>query len=214
MIIKNLKQLGTFVDTDTCIGMVEGRLPIDGQYFHLSFDDGFRNVFRNAIPILRELQVPAIVFVPTTFVNADYEVARRYCLVGYAGVIEMLRWDDLRTIVSWGYEVGSHTRTHARFSDLSTSGMLEHEIRGSKSDLESHLEIHCKYISWPYGTRGDADSTSLAMARDAGYRACFGAFRGSVIQKVTSPFSIPRHHFEAQWPLSHIKYFAAGNMED
>jgi peptidoglycan/xylan/chitin deacetylase (PgdA/CDA1 family) len=193
--------------------MVQGKVPVDGRYFHLSFDDGFRNVFLHGIPILRELEVPAIVFVPTTFIGADYDAVRRYCLRGYAGVVETLNWDDLRTLVSWGYEVGSHTRSHARFSELSTNGMLEAEICGSKSDIESHLDVECKYISWPYGTKRDADTTSLGMTRQAGYRACFGAFRGSVVPNQTSVFSVPRHHFEVQWPLSHIRYFAAGNME-
>ena len=212
-IIKTLQGIGTFVDTDKCIEMIEGKSPINGRFFHLSFDDGFRNVFQNAVPILREMEVPAIIFVPTSLIGAEYEAAKHYCLKGYAGAIEMLNWDDLRTLQSWGYEIGSHTKTHARFSDLSKSGMLEEEICGSKTDLEQQLGTTCKYISWPYGTKDDVDAASLDMTRQAGYRACFGAFRGSITSTKTSLYSIPRHHFEAQWPLAHVKYFAAGNME-
>ena len=75
-----------------------------------------------------------------------------------------------------------------------------------------HLGVECKYISWPYGRITDVDKASLGMMKNAGYQACFGAFRGSVIPKATDMFSIPRSHFEVHWPISHVKYFARGNM--
>ena len=51
MIVK-LKSIGTFVDTDTLISMLNGNKKVDKKYFHLSFDDGFKNNFTNAFPIL------------------------------------------------------------------------------------------------------------------------------------------------------------------
>lgn len=217
-LIIELKQLGTFVDTDTCLAMIEGKREIDDKYFHLSFDDGFRNIFTNAIPILKRHKVPAIVFVPTSIVNADWETTRKYCLetTRYRGVIEMIKWSDLAEIISSGFEVGSHTKSHARFSVISKEpSLLEEEILGSKQEIEKTLGIECNYISWPYGRRGDADRSSLEMVRNAGYRACFGAFRGSIKPHITKDkYKIPRHHFEVEWPLVHIRYFAKGNMED
>ena len=44
-IIRSLKKNGSFVNTATCIAMLEGSIPINGRYFHLSFDDGFPNIF-------------------------------------------------------------------------------------------------------------------------------------------------------------------------
>jgi hypothetical protein len=90
---------------------------------------------------------------------------------------------------------------------------MEDEILGSKKELEANLNYECKYISWPFGKLTDADSKSLKMVKDAGYAACFGAFRGTVEPGTTDIFSIPRHHFEVQWPISHVEYFARGNME-
>ena len=215
-IITRLKTQGQFVDTDTCLDMVEGRRPVDGPYFHLSFDDGFRNVFTNALPVLQRHGVPAIFFVPTAFVEADWETARRYCLetAAYHGVIEMVKWEDLRAMVAAGFEVGSHTMTHARFSDISADPKrLELELAGSKQMMEAKLGRECKYISWPYGTLQDADDTSLQMAAKAGYRGCFGAIRGSIQPGRTDRYRIPRHHFEAQWPVRHVSYFARGGHE-
>jgi peptidoglycan/xylan/chitin deacetylase (PgdA/CDA1 family) len=215
-IIRSLQQIGHFVDTDTCVQMCQGTKPIDGRYFHLSFDDGFRNNFTNAVPILRDLGVHAAFYVPSAFVGADYATVREYCLEStrYRGVIEMMSWDDLQAMVEQGFEVGSHTRRHARFSMISgDAARMEDEIAGSKREIETKLGRPCKYIAWPYGRLVDADSASLEVAKRAGYAACFGAFRGTVRPGQTDLFRIPRHQFEPQWPLSHILYFARGNME-
>lgn len=206
---------GRFVSTDECIAMLEGSAPIRGRHFHLSMDDGFRNNLTNAAPVLQQLGVPAIFFVPSAVIGADARQANAYCrAIHYPAAIEILSWADVESLRSRGFEIGSHTRTHARFSEVSTDPVrLEDEIAGSKGELESRLGCECKYISWPYGKRTDADGPSLAMAKSAGYRACFGAFRGTVRPGETDPFRIPRHHFELEWPLSHIEYFARGNME-
>jgi peptidoglycan/xylan/chitin deacetylase (PgdA/CDA1 family) len=212
-ILTELQRAGEFVDTDACVSMLAGEVPIDGRYFHLSFDDGFRNLYHNAAPVLADLKIPAIVFVPTAYVGGGWETARRYSLetVGCAGVVELLRWEDLGEMRSSGIATGSHTRTHARLTSLATDAARDEEIAGSKRDVESRLGASCDYIAWPFGTRGDVDARALAAMRRAGYRACFGAFRGSAFpgQRVDL-FSIPRHHFEVQWPLGHIRYFAFG----
>ena len=214
-VINELKKTGKFIDTDTCIQMLQGKRKIDKRYYHLSFDDGFRNNFTNALPILKKHEIPAIFFVPSSLIEANWDDTKKYCLqtTRYTSVIEMLKWDDLRKLISLGYEIGSHTKTHARFSSISDDkGSIADEIIGSKKDLENKLDYECKYISWPYGKLSDVNEESLRMVRDAGYAACFGAYRGSVCTS-TNIFSIPRHHFEAQWPIFHITYFARGNME-
>ena len=196
--------------------MLQGERKIDKRYYHLSFDDGFRNNFTNALPILKKHEVPAIFFVPSSLIDASIDKTKKYCLetTKYNSVIEMLKWSDLREMLSLGYEIGSHTKTHARFSAIShNKQLMEDEILGSKKQLEDNLDYECKYISWPYGTLTDADDKSLETAKIAGYTACFGAYRGTIMLNKTDIFSIPRHHFEAQWPISHVMYFARGNME-
>ena len=206
--LTTIQEWGQFVDTETCVGMIKETASIDSRYFHLSFDDGFRNVIQNAVPILDELGISASLFVSTSMIRADLETTN------YGGVVEYATWEDLRTVVSRGIQVGSHTRTHARTSELDTDRALEDEIAGSKRDIEDHLKVECKYLSWPFGSRRDVSERSLEVARQAGYEACFGAFRGSVSSGGdVDPYFIPRHHFELEWPMSHIRYFSLGNRE-
>ena len=215
-LILRLKAIGTFVGTGTLMEMLDGRRPIPGPCFHLSFDDGFRNIHTNAFPVLQRHGVPAIFFVPSSLVAAGPELARRFCLgtPGYAGVIELVRWEELREMQEAGIEIGSHGRTHARFSAISADpARLCDEIQGSKAELEQHLGRECRFISWPYGTLLDVSTVSLEVVADAGYAACFGAFRGQVQPQETDRLRIPRHHFETQWPWKHVRYFALGGHE-
>jgi len=126
----------------------------------------------------------------------------------------MIRWEDLQEISASGNDIGSHTRTHKRLSDISGDfKVLKNEIIGSKDEIELQLGIECKYISWPYGRLTDKDKISIDMVQDAGYKACFGAYRGTIVPGETAVYSIPRHQVELHWPIAHIEYFARGNME-
>lgn len=137
-IIERLKRIGEFVDTATLIAMIEGAKPIDRKYFHLSFDDGF---FRSAVPALRRLGIPALMFVVTAAIRPDNT--------------DEFTWDELKSLHSWGFEIGSHTRTHPRLAEVSDPDKLRDEILGSKHDIENHLDAECKYIAWPFGRKTD-----------------------------------------------------------
>lgn len=216
-LIRMLKNRGQFIDTDSCINILEGNDHIDGKYFHLSFDDGFKNVIQNAVPILDEEKVPMILFVPSDWVGADWETAQHYSIdiARYRQVVEMATWDELRQMVSVGFEIGSHTRTHVQLSTLSNDPRaLSSELSDSKAEIERQLQRPCRYIAYPYGKPGDYDAITLEQTKLAGYRAGFGIHRGSIMPVGTNPYLVPRHHFEPEWPLLHVRYFANGNMED
>lgn len=211
-----LKSHGRFVTDNEIIEIVTTRREVNENIFHISFDDGFRNIIKNALPVLSKHQIPSTFFVPTAIIGADYSTVRDYCLntTNYPRVIEIASWDDLKLASSHGMSIASHTRTHKRFSEISSDlSRLEEEIVGSKEELERNLGEPCRHISWPYGSIHDADEASLKFVRDAGYASCFGAYRGSVNPNETSPFYLPRHHFEPQWPRSHFTYFAKGGNE-
>ena len=215
-LIISLIKLGVFVDTETLVKMLRGEKEIDGRYFHLSFDDGFKNNYINAIPILTKYNIPCIFFIPTEIIGASWEVTKNYCIktTHHGGVIEMLKWEELNEIVSLGFEVGSHTKRHARLSSISHDfNLLQDEVLSSKNVVETNLGIECKYFAWPFGRHNDVDKVSLKMIESSGYNACFGAFRGTINKKKTNIYKIPRHEIDLQLPIKHNEYFARGNME-
>ncbi len=215
-ICRALMTMGTFIDSDTCLRMLNGEVPITNSYFHLSFDDGLRNILTNAVPVLQELSLPATLFVPTGIVGTNFETVSRYCRdsLRCPAPIEVLSWSDLTELHRLGFTIASHTRSHARLLSLQNQEELYTEITVPRLEIQERLGVPCRYIAWPYGTVSDCDARSLDFVRESGYSGCFGGHRGSVRPGITSPFAIPRHHFETDWPVRHIRFFAAGYWQD
>jgi peptidoglycan/xylan/chitin deacetylase (PgdA/CDA1 family) len=211
--IAALLRLGEFVSTRDMVAMIRGEVPVDGTYFHLSFDDGLACVGRNAVPVLDAHSVPAIVFVNSAVVESPVEDVRSSWneATNYKMPLNLMTWQALSAS---GLEVGAHTRHHRRLSSISGDpAMLASEIAGCRSDIETHMGRDCRYFAWPYGTLADVDRPSVEAIRKAGFDAAFGVYRYRITPGSTNPFMIPRHHFEPQWPTRHVTYFARGGME-
>lgn len=145
-----------------------------GKLLHVTFDDGLRSI-RGAITLLASLRVPATVFVCPDYADdgRPFDVGRLALLDG-EHERETMDWNELRELVELGVEIGSHTNTHARLTELSDTE-LQDELRGSKERLEDELARPCAFLSYPFG---EQDARVRAAARAAGYAAAFAAPAG------------------------------------
>jgi peptidoglycan/xylan/chitin deacetylase (PgdA/CDA1 family) len=208
--IDMLRDKGNFVATNEALEMLRGEVPVDGSYFHLSFDDGLDCIARNAAPVLDAAGVPVLVFVNSALAGTPFPEERVAweLATNYAAPLKVMNWE---TLVRTGFEVGAHTRTHVRLADISNDQQrLEREIIDCKIEVETKLGRPCQYFAWPFGRLSDVDEESFAVIRTAGFEAVFGGFRAPVEPGLTNPLMIPRHHFEPQWPLAHLRFFALG----
>jgi peptidoglycan/xylan/chitin deacetylase (PgdA/CDA1 family) len=214
-LLRKLQSLGTFINAADVVRIARGERPLDKRYFHLSFDDGLENNYTNIFPILTRLKIPGLFFVTTQFVGADDDevVQRWFDRTHVRFPARPLRWEWMREMAAAGQDFGSHTRTHARLSDMENDrAALSSELSGSKADIEQQLGAPCLYFSYPFGALQRGGALEIAI-RDAGYEACFAATRGRVVPGKTDLLEIPRHQFEADWPWLHVRYFALGGNE-
>ncbi|PYE54985.1 polysaccharide deacetylase family protein [Deinococcus yavapaiensis] len=104
-----------------------------GDTAAITFDDGYVDVYDVAFPVLRELGVKATFFVITD-------------KVGHPGYVS---WTQLRELQAAGWEIGSHTRSHAALPDL-TPDSLERELGGSRDELARRgFDAAC--VAYPFG---------------------------------------------------------------
>ena len=140
----------------------------------VTFDDGMRSVLDRAAPILRTLGLPATVFVPTDLVGGDGPMSwpgvERWLGSPHEHELVPLGWDELRLLRDEGWEIASHTRTHARLIKLGDAELRE-ELEGSRARLEAELGEPCRTLAYPYG---EADDRVIEAARAAGYEAACG----------------------------------------
>ena len=153
----------------------------------VTFDDGFESVRTLAAPILAELGVPGTVFVATDYPGRSLvwpEVAR-WAQADQAEELRSMSWESLRALAASGWEIGSHTCSHPRLSEVD-SAAIDSELQGSRAVCEQQLAVPCRSLAYPFG---DADDRVRAAAPAAGYEAAAG---------LSSAAFVARHRFD--WP--------------
>jgi peptidoglycan/xylan/chitin deacetylase (PgdA/CDA1 family) len=64
-----LKRRFVVLSVDEFAARMQRRLPFDNSSCLITFDDGWRDNFTNALPILRELRLPALIFLPVSYIG-------------------------------------------------------------------------------------------------------------------------------------------------
>jgi peptidoglycan/xylan/chitin deacetylase (PgdA/CDA1 family) len=146
---------------------LEGVLP--RRSVVVTFDDGFASTLR-ARRILDELGFPATVFIVTHFTESG-ELLRwpgieMWLESKHAEELRPLSWKHLDELVECGWEVGSHTVSHAYLPGLNKAD-LRSELRLSKTLIEDRLGT-CETVAYPYGR---ANERVAAVAAETGYLA-------------------------------------------
>jgi peptidoglycan/xylan/chitin deacetylase (PgdA/CDA1 family) len=121
-----------------------GRLSKDApgseQEVVITFDDGFRDFYTDAYPILSAHGFTATMFLPTAYIDRD---ARKF------NGIECLTWSQVRELRGAGTHFGSHTVNHPQLKNLNPK-KVEEEIRCSKQKIEEELGCAVSSFSYPY----------------------------------------------------------------
>lgn len=118
--------------------MVAGRA--NGKCVAITFDDGYRNFYTHAFPILKEYDFRATLFLPSGLVH-NQRVNQGSC--------EYLTWEEVRELHADGIRIGSHTVTHPALNDIEESA-VEYEIAYSKQTIEDHLGEPIRSFSYPF----------------------------------------------------------------
>lgn len=154
-------------ETDTFGTVCSSRVPPKRVF--ITFDDGFSDVFENALPLLRQHGFGSIQFLVADLLGATSEWQKS------SGELPGTLMDRTQ-IEDWlaaGQEIGSHTLTHPRLTHVSTSQARE-EIIGSKKKLEDIFGRAVEHFCYPYG---DWNPEIRDFVAEAGYKsACITKF--------------------------------------
>lgn len=129
--------------------------PLPPKPIIISFDDGWRDQFQYAFPILQKYGDAATFFVFTR------GIGRR----GFLG------WDDLRRMQSAGMTIGAHSLTHPFLTKVTDPAKLWGEIYGSKRILEEGLGRPVTEFAYPFG---QYDPAIISLVKLAGFRSARG----------------------------------------
>lgn len=147
-------------------------IPLDSElrranhFAAITFDDGFLNVFNNAMPEMQSRHIPSIIFVTAGYLGQYSEWIRshnfneeRYRIVDKSVL------SNTPSLV----KIGSHTLSHPHLTELTPDLVLK-ELRDSKHILEQVCQTSIDLISYPHGS---FDNSILEIAEVVGYRYHF-----------------------------------------
>jgi peptidoglycan/xylan/chitin deacetylase (PgdA/CDA1 family) len=160
--------------------------PVPPRTVCLTFDDGFEDFHRYAVPALNEFGFTATVFVTTGWVqDAGPDSAGRR-----PG--QMLSWSQVAETVTAGMEAGAHSCQHPQLDQIPAPRLRE-ELYASKARLEDKLGRPVPGLAYPFGYSSVAVEKT---ARDAGYSYGY-AVRNTMTSPGNDLFRLPRltvHH--------------------
>ena len=142
----------------------------------ITFDDGYLDNLLNAAPVLHALGFPATVFIVAGRVGgtlntevASYRPATDHDDTG-DGVDALMTWQDIGQWIALGLDVGCHSMTHGRLSQLSEDEQRT-EIIDSLRLLRERTGRPIEAFAYPFGSAADYDAISVRLVCEAGF-AC------------------------------------------
>jgi peptidoglycan/xylan/chitin deacetylase (PgdA/CDA1 family) len=119
-------------------GMRQGRSLSDCVV--ITFDDGFRDFYLHAFPVLQRYGFSATMFLPTDYIGqSERSFQRRACMT----------WSEVRQLHHAGVYFGSHTVTHPQLRSTGRN-RREYELRHSKRVIEDELGASVESFSYPF----------------------------------------------------------------
>lgn len=140
----------------------------------LTFDDGYADNLKTALPILERFEIPATIFVSAAFIKKRDQ--------------RFLSLADLRFLAEHPLiSIGAHGFEHVKLAECGEE-QITLELNASKFFLEDVTGDTVKFLSYPNGSFND--SVKL-IAKQVGYKAGFTSRMGSV-RKGRDAFEVSR----------------------
>ena len=141
----------------------------------ITFDDGYAENCREAIPLLVRRRIPCTYFVTLENVLEGKPFPHD---VAQGNRFPPNDLDQLRAMAGAGIEIGAHTYSHPDLGRMSDEAQLDHEIIEAGRQLGDLLHRPVRYFAFPFGQRANLSSRAFQLAREAGYEAVCSAYGG------------------------------------
>jgi peptidoglycan/xylan/chitin deacetylase (PgdA/CDA1 family) len=149
---------------------IEGKRMLPVNPVVITLDDGWKNQYQYAFPLLRRYAMPATFFIFTNAIGHD----------------KYLTWDDVKELSRSGMTIGSHSRSHPFLQKITDEEKLDYEIVESKSIIEKKIGKRVDLFAYPFGGYTDKLANKI---KSAGYKAA-RRFSGGVYVSGDSLFSV------------------------
>ncbi len=162
--------------------------PLPSNPVILTFDDGFKDQYTNAYPLLKKYGFVATFFIITGFADEG----RDGCM----------SWADVELLHADGMEIGSHSYTHPNLAGRSFDYVVWQTL-GSKEAIEARTHQPVRFFSYP---SGQYDQQVMDVLRSEGYWGAVTVEAGS-LQSSQHTFELRRIRVRGRYSLTDFAYW-------
>ncbi len=184
------------ITPDQLMGYLKYGRALPDKPILITFDDGYRDNYANAYPILKKHGFTATIFLVTDLVGNDDR---------------FLTWDEAREMHKNGFVFGSHTVSHLPLTTLDPE-QIAGELAASAAEIERQLGARPRYFAYPTGAY---NLKIEELVRQSGYRAAFTIRYGQVGLE-SDPYAlerIPIYHSSRTFRSFYCRIAAAPVLE-
>jgi peptidoglycan/xylan/chitin deacetylase (PgdA/CDA1 family) len=137
----------SIISLNNLINLIRNRQPLPSRTAVITFDDGFKNFYLKAYPILQEFGFSATIFLVPGYIG---KTSKWNTTLRGMPVLDLLEWGQINEMANKGIDFGAHSMTHEALAKLSLEEAHQ-EIIKSKSAIEEHINHDVTIFCYPYG---------------------------------------------------------------
>ncbi len=196
-------QMAWLVKNQTVLSLHDAARGVEGVA--VTFDDGYRDIWMNAAPVLQAFGIPATVFIVPA--GMGRRLSRKHDPVTDI----LLTWDEARRLREVGIEIGAHALTHARLSALDEREQRR-EIGKCIRYIEKRLDESPQAFAYPRGSILDYNELSKILLEEFGFRVGVST-RYGVNYPGCDPFDLRRIAIDSTDSLERFQDKVTGRLD-
>lgn len=158
------------------IHRIKNHLSLEHKTVVITFDDGYKDNYLNAAPILHQYHIPASFFITSGYIGTE----KIFPWDEQSSVSHpLMTWDEVRELAHMGFDIGGHTVNHPDLAKISLDHARD-EIVGCKEQIERELHKEIHTFAFPFGERSCIRDEVIKLVREAGYDCCCSLYGGKV----------------------------------
>ena len=168
----------------------------------LTFDDGYENWLKNAVPAIEEFRIPAVFFVCSGLVGLEGRAAQEFVckqLWRRQQLAPISRAALLEIAEHPLFEIGGHTCNHVNLGEITGVDELIRQIDVDKQRLTDWTGRSILWFAYPFGGCGNWNRGVQDVVRRCGYKAAF-TILPSPVRSVHDSYAIGRDCLDLDAP--------------